>query len=123
MEILFEHPDISSRPSPEAAFCLFMVAQEAIRNVLKHSGCRRAFVVLTQKEGQVHLRISDTGEGFDPASAAAASLGLGLLSMQERLLSLGGELTVKSQPGGGTCIEACLPLQPIAPEQHVKAGD
>jgi len=122
MEILFEHPEISSRPSPEAAFCLFMVAQEATRNVLKHSGCRSALVALTEKEGQLHLRISDTGEGFDPASATAASLGLGLLSMQERLLSLGGELTVKSQPGGGTCIEARLPLQPIAPAQHVKAS-
>ncbi len=122
MEILFEHPDLPSWPSPAAALCLFMVAQEAIRNVLKHSGCRSARVALAEDAGQLRLRVSDTGSGFDPA-AASASTGLGLLSMQERLLSMGGELTVKSQPGGGTCIEACLPLQPLAQEHYVKASD
>ncbi len=120
MEISFEHLEISSRHSPEAALCLFMVAQEAIRNVLKHSGCRCAQVVLAETDGQLRLRVSDTGGGFDPASAAA-SMGLGLLSMEERLLSMGGNLTVKSQPGSGTCIEACLPLQPVAQEHHTKA--
>jgi PAS domain S-box-containing protein len=121
MEISFEHPEISSRHSPEAALCLFMVAQEAIRNVLKHSGCRHAQVELAETDGQLRLRVSDTGGGFDPA-AAAASMGLGLLSMEERLLSMGGNLIVKSQPGGGTCIEACLPLQPVAQEHHAKAS-
>jgi len=120
MEILFEPPQLSSRPSPETSLCLFMVAQEAIRNVLKHSGCRRAHVVLAEADGQLRLRVSDTGQGFDPA---AASKGLGLLSMEERLLSMGGELTITSQPSGGTRIEACLPFPPVALEHQVKVSN
>jgi signal transduction histidine kinase len=84
------------------------VAQEGIRNVHKHSGCREALVELDEISGSLRLRISDRGSGFDP-TAAETSQGLGLLSMEERLRSMGGELFVHSRPGGGTCIEASIP--------------
>lgn len=87
---------------------MFRVAQEAIRNVQKHSGTRTAMVQLDEVAGSMRLRISDDGEGFDPDSAEFTQ-GLGLLSMQERLHSLGGELFIHSRRGGGTCIEACIP--------------
>ncbi len=94
--------------------CLFRVLQEAIRNVQKHSGTRRALVQLDEISGSLRLRVSDEGAGFDSESADF-SQGLGLLSMEERLRSLGGELFVHSRPGGGTCIEACIPLSPVVP--------
>jgi PAS domain S-box-containing protein len=114
MAIEFAVTPPRQRPSQEVALCLFRVAQEAVRNVQKHSGARRAFVELDEISGSLRLRISDKGAGFDPESAEYSE-GLGLLSMQERLHSLGGELFIHSRPGGGTCIEACIPLSPTVP--------
>jgi PAS domain S-box-containing protein len=114
MAIEFAVTPPQQKPSQEAALCLFRVAQEAVRNVQKHSGTRRAFVELDEISGSLRLLISDKGAGFDPESAEYSE-GLGLLSMQERLHSLGGELFIHSRPGGGTCIEACIPLSPTVP--------
>lgn len=114
MEIEFFDESIQHKPPQDAALCLFRVAQEAIRNVQKHSGSRRALVRLDENSGSLRLRVSDHGSGFDP-EANEPPQGLGLLSMQERLHSLGGELFVHSRVGGGTCIEACIPLSPAVP--------
>jgi PAS domain S-box-containing protein len=108
MRIQFTSACLTCKIPEEASLCLFRVAQEAIRNVHKHSGCREALVELDEISGSLRLRISDRGSGFDP-TAAEASQGLGLLSMEERLRSMGGELFVHSRPGGGTSIEACIP--------------
>jgi PAS domain S-box-containing protein len=111
MEIRFLHPDLFPKPSHDIALCLFRVAQESIRNVQKHSGSREALVELTEVSGSLRLCVSDTGAGFDPA-ALDSSPGIGLLSMEERLRSIGGELAVHSHLGAGTCIEASIPLLP-----------
>jgi PAS domain S-box-containing protein len=116
MEIVFVDSGPHQKPPPDASLCLFRVAQEAIRNVQKHSGARRALVQLDEISGSMRLRVSDQGEGFDP-DASDFTQGLGLLSMQERLHSMGGELFIHSRPGGGTCIEACIPLSAIIPSQ------
>ena len=108
MRIQFTSACLTCKVAEEASLCLFRVAQEAIRNVHKHSGCREALVELDEVSGSLRLRISDRGSGFDP-TAAEASQGLGLLSMEERLRSMGGELFVHSRPGGGTSIEASIP--------------
>jgi PAS domain S-box-containing protein len=108
MRIQFTSACLTCKIPEEASLCLFRVAQEGIRNVHKHSGCREALVELDEISGSLRLRISDRGSGFDP-TAAETSQGLGLLSMEERLRSMGGELFVHSRPGGGTCIEASIP--------------
>ena len=108
MRIQFTSACLTCKLPEEASLCLFRVAQEAIRNVHKHSGCREALVELDEISGSLRLRISDRGAGFDPISAESTQ-GLGLLSMEERLRSMGGELSVHSRPGGGTCIQACIP--------------
>src|SRR5258708_2317870 len=108
MHIQFTSACLTCKLPEEASLCLFRVAQEAIRNVHKHTGCREALVELDEISSSLRLRISDRGAGFDPVSAESTQ-GLGLLSMEERLRSMGGELFVHSQPGGGTCIEACIP--------------
>ncbi len=117
MEIVFVDAGPNQRPPQDAALCLFRVAQEAVRNAQKHSGTRRALVQLDETSGSMRLRVSDQGEGFDPDAADFAQ-GLGLLSMQERLHSLGGELFIHSRPGGGTCIEACIPLSAAVPSEQ-----
>ena len=114
MRIQFTSACLTCKVPEEASLCLFRVAQEAIRNVHKHSGCREALVELDEISGSLRLRISDRGAGFDPVLAEATQ-GLGLLSMDERLRSMGGELFVHSRPGGGTCIEACIPATQNVP--------
>jgi len=114
MRIQFTSACLTSKLPEDTSLCLFRVAQEAIRNVHKHSGCREALVELDEISGSLRLRISDPGSGFDPTSVEA-SQGLGLLSMEERLRSLGGELFVHSRPGGGTCLEASIPATQIVP--------
>lgn len=116
MEIRFADAGFTQKPPQDSALCLFRVAQEAIRNVQKHSGTHRALVALDEVAGSMRLRVSDEGAGFDPDSAEFTQ-GLGLLSMQERLHSLGGELFIHSRCGGGTCIEACIPLSVSVPSE------
>jgi len=117
MEIEFVDGGLQHKPPQDAALCLFRVAQEAVRNVQKHSGSCRALVQLDEISGSLRLRVTDQGAGFDPESTDF-SQGLGLLSMEERLHSLGGELFIHSRPGGGTCVEACIPLSATVPAAH-----
>jgi len=114
VKIQFSSAPLTCKLQDDASLCMFRVAQEAIRNVQKHSGCSQAFVELDEMPGALRLRISDNGVGFDP-TAAESSQGLGLLSMEERLRSMGGELLVHSRPGGGTCIEANIPVAQNVP--------
>src|SRR5215471_5175441 len=114
MEIRFVNDRLHHRLPQDASLCLFRVAQEAIRNTHKHSGSSRALVQLDEVAGSLRLRVSDEGTGFDPTSIET-NPGLGLLSMEERLHSLGGELFIHARLGAGTCIEACIPLSASVP--------
>jgi signal transduction histidine kinase len=93
----------------ELSLSLFRVVQEALRNATKHSGVKRFEVRLWGSRGEIHISISDLGAGFD-TETAMKSTGLGLTSMQERLRLVHGEISIKSQPGGGTTIHARVPL-------------
>jgi signal transduction histidine kinase len=87
---------------------LFRTVQESLRNVARHSQAREAKVELTCKSGVIRLRISDDGVGFDPRRPENP-LGLGLVSMGERLRSVGGQFSVWSHPGDGTQVEGTVP--------------
>lgn len=99
----------------DITLCVFRIAQESLRNVIKHSGAGRAQVVLERTEREVRLRVLDAGSGFDPESAKTKK-GLGLISMRERLRLVGGKISIKSQPEHGTEIDVVVPLA-------VQAGD
>lgn len=88
--------------------CLYRVAQEALQNVVKHSGAHSARVALQGSSRVLKLTISDGGRGFEP-EADLAGAGLGLASMRERLRAVGGTLALHSVPGHGTRIEAIVP--------------
>ena len=96
---------------PETALCLYRVAQEALRNVVKHSGSRHASVELSGTADAIRLRVADDGVGFDPGLAAGAG-GLGLVSMRERLNLVGGEIAIDSRPAGGTRLAVRVPSPP-----------
>lgn len=109
MRIDFRHEEVPSSLPPEVALCLYRIAQEAARNVVKHSGAASASVSLYTLGETLILDVCDAGRGFDPASVAAQG-GLGLISMRERLRLVGGELVVDSQPESGTRLLAQVPL-------------
>jgi len=90
---------------------LFRTIQESLRNVAKHSHARHVRVELSRNSGQIRLRISDDGIGFDPNHPGndGANKGLGLISMDERLRSAGGQLRVWSRPSLGTQVEGRVP--------------
>lgn len=112
VEVTFRNHDLSSvMPSPEISLSLYRVLQEALHNAAKHSGVRHFEVRLWGMPGEIHLTIHDSGAGFD-IKATRKGRGLGLTSMQERLKLINGELSIESQPQGGTTIHARVPLSP-----------
>ncbi|MCU0936440.1 MAG: histidine kinase [Gammaproteobacteria bacterium] len=106
--------ELTLRDLPEAvpqaiAFCLYRVAQEALRNVARHAGPCRVQLSLAGVDGGLQLVVRDEGAGFDPAPQARQPT-LGLASMRERVSLLGGELDLESRPGAGTTVLAWVPL-------------
>jgi two-component system, NarL family, sensor kinase len=88
---------------------LFRIASEALTNVRRHAAARRVEVVLGRDRGAVVLTIDDDGIGIP---AEAASDRYGLVGMQERAAALGGTLAAGARAGGGTRVEARIPLAP-----------
>ncbi len=92
---------------------LFGVAREALTNVRKHARTTKVHVSLEHQDRYVRLKVQDFGQGFslDTVKGAAIIRGhIGLLSMQERVGSLGGRLTIESSVGLGTLIVADIPF-------------
>ena len=109
VEIDFETHDLFGPFPPDVSLCLFRVLQEALHNSAKHSGVRHFEVRLWATSGAVHLRVGDSGTGFD-SELARKSHGLGLISMQERVKLVRGTLSIDSHPNRGTTVHARVPL-------------
>jgi signal transduction histidine kinase len=103
LQVQFVHNDIPGQIPKDVTICLFRIVQEALRNVVKHSGAAEAKVELSSHDDRIDLCISDSGTGFSPKSAEGGA-GLGLISMRERLRLVGGHLSVESEPSRGTRI-------------------
>jgi two-component system sensor histidine kinase UhpB len=90
---------------------IYRVAQEALTNVTRHAGASLVELELEEQAGGAELRVRDDGGGFDPAVVARGDTGsgLGLVGMAERARLVGGELDVRSAPGGGTTITLRVP--------------
>lgn len=107
IEIECQMQDIPRDIEENISLSLFRTIQESLRNAVKHSHAKHAKVELTRLGGVIRLRVSDDGVGFD--SKGTGSHGLGLVSMQERLRSVGGEFSIWSRPSLGTQVEATVP--------------
>jgi signal transduction histidine kinase len=92
----------------EVEIALYRIAQEALVNVVRHSGAAAASVTAARTGNRLRLVIEDNGRGFDPATSTRRH---GLLGMSERMALLGGQLHTDSSPGVGTAIIAELDLE------------
>ncbi|MEV3858083.1 ATP-binding protein [Streptomyces sp. NPDC050095] len=93
---------------------LLRIAEEALSNAARHAAATRLGVTLSFMAGEVTLDVRDDGRGFDPIAlpARTGTAGFGLDGMRARAERLAGDVTVESEPGGGTAISARVPLVP-----------
>ena len=110
MSIEFSEKNIPKNVSSEISLCLYRIVQEAIRNVVKHSGVPQASVELTGEPHRICLRVCDSGAGFNAEMVHEKKEGLGIVSMKERVRLVGGDITIQSQPSQGTRIDVQIPL-------------
>jgi signal transduction histidine kinase len=100
-ESLPQLPDISN-------IALYRILQEALNNIVKHAQATHVWVELNLEDNNIILTIQDNGQGFD--AKKAQSTGIGLSSMQERVMLAGGKFNITSAPKRGTILSAQFPL-------------
>ena len=91
---------------------IYRIIQEAVNNIVKHSGARGIWLTIRSIGQHIELRIADNGNGFDPAKFSVpdeSARGLGLASMRERAEATGGRLRFESKEGRGTAVIATWP--------------
>jgi two-component system NarL family sensor kinase len=110
-------PDFPTLPQ-RLETALYRIAQEALSNAYKHAQPQQISLTLAIEDGEVYLTVQDDGIGFQPdevtqaAQAARTSSGhFGLTGISERVKLLGGVLCISSEPGDGTCLSVCVPLE------------
>ena len=108
LEVRLALPAADVPAAPTVGVAAYRIAQEALRNVVRHSGVKQADLSLEAREGTLTLRVADAGKGLDSGQPAATS-GLGLIAMEQRALAVGGTIVVAPNAGGGTLVTATLP--------------
>jgi PAS domain S-box-containing protein len=114
VDIAFSCQNVPDDVPQDVALCLFRVLQEAVTNAVKHAGVRRVTVTLRGTDDEIRLDVVDTGIGFDQRTAMKGR-GLGLISMQERVRLVDGNIVIESRPGQGTAVRVRMPLGLAAP--------
>lgn len=92
----------TGQPPRELHTAIYRVTQEALNNVVRHSGATHVAVELVTEPARVRLLVHDNGCGFEPRPMPATHVGL--RSMRERAAEVGAELRLVSAPGDGTLI-------------------
>jgi len=103
-----DHRWVNTRPHRRDGTTLDRILQEALTNAARHSGATAVEIRLCQEAGRVLLEVADNGRGIADDRIAASS-SLGLLGMRERARLLGGEVTIRGNPGAGTTVAVILP--------------
>ncbi len=95
----------------ELKTCVYRVVQEALHNCVQHSGAHTVRIAIRQDPDRILLSVQDDGKGFH----ARDERGMGLLGIEERVIHLGGDFALDSEPGRGTVLRVALPLIPSPP--------
>ncbi|MFE6906498.1 sensor histidine kinase [Streptomyces erythrochromogenes] len=99
---------------PGVDLAAFRILQEALTNVVRHSGARTARIRLSRRPGLLELCVDDDGPA---AGGASDGSGSGLVGMRERAAALGGAVEAGPRPDGGFRVTATLPLPSTAPRE------
>jgi signal transduction histidine kinase len=107
LSIALDMPDDFDELSPEVEQSIYRITEEALNNTIQHANARQATVSLRRDRGEIHLKITDDGFGFDPETASSDGH-YGLVGMHERALLCDGQLGIKSAPGKGTTVRLTI---------------
>jgi nitrate/nitrite-specific signal transduction histidine kinase len=103
--------DHAPRFSPDVEVQLVRIIQEALANIRKHAGGRRAVVRFDVEGNRCCVTVSDDGQGFEPGKVPKeGSHHFGLQAMRERAEGIGGTLEIDTAPGKGTKVMVRVPL-------------
>ncbi len=96
--------------SSEARHGIYLVAKEALNNVLKHAQAKEVRLRVHQSGKQMEIEIVDDGRGFQPDKTPPGRKGSGLQNMRARMEGLGGQFRVESGQGKGTRLTLTIQL-------------
>lgn len=115
IEVVFNAYDFEKRIDPKLEKGIYRITQEALNNILKHSGASTATIQLFRDAGEIVLVVEDDGTGFEVGDLMqkGQSTGIGLISMKERVYAFDGVFTINSRQGEGTEIMVELPCLTI----------
>lgn len=102
------------RLNPELETLIFRIAQEALNNVVKHSGQSEARLTVRRRADGIELEIADDGSGFEVGqvlSSSGGAAGLGLRGIRDRVELFGGQFAIESVPGRGCRLRVVVPVQ------------
>jgi PAS domain S-box-containing protein len=105
-------PDLR-RLKPDLETAIFRIIQEALTNIFRHSGARKGWVNLTEKEGHIVVIVRDDGKGIEEqvVQLRPESVGVGIGGMRQRVKELGGTLRL-ANANPGTIVEVVIPSRP-----------
>jgi signal transduction histidine kinase len=102
---------IAAPIDPERATAAFRIFQEAMTNAVRHSGATAITASVTvTKAGRLVLHVADDGIGMSQTHRVDAN-SLGLVGMRERARAFGGDVRIRSTPGGGTVVTMTVPVR------------
>lgn len=107
---LFQAPGLERRRFPPAVeLGVFRIIEEALRNVLQHSGATEVRVELALRDGYLLATVTDDGKGFDVNAEPSSDQATGILALEQRAALIGGKLSITSEPGR-TCVAVDVPV-------------
>ena len=117
VEVQFSSGDNLGPVHPDVAVCFFRIGQESLRNGIVHGSAKHLTVTLARSGDWLELTVADDGQGFDVTEVQRNGGGLGLVTMEERINLIGGNVSIASEVGRGTTVRVRGPADP-APAAH-----
>jgi signal transduction histidine kinase len=126
IQVDFQHNGLQGERFPaEIETAAYRTIQEALTNSARHSGVQIVYVRAWRHENLLGIQLEDHGAGFDLELALQAGSSSGLIGIRERVSLLGGDFSIETAPGEGTCLTVTFPLQvdlEEMDEHHNSAG-
>ncbi len=104
IDMFYEGRDLQNELPIDVSYTVLRVVQEALHNIQKHAEATKISAVLIEDDDNIIIKIKDNGKGFNKEGIdrIRKNKGFGLVSMQERINIIKGELKIESVPGEGT---------------------
>ncbi|MFP4268717.1 MAG: response regulator [Spirochaetaceae bacterium] len=109
LPIGFSRPNMDCEIDKNKALAIYRIVQEALTNCVRYAEASEVEVASFLDNKNIEVRVRDNGRGFDPESKGLRD-SFGLMGMKERAKQFGGEVHIRSKPGGGTEVYMRMPI-------------